>query len=116
MTQPVTANDFNALWQRLALLWLDSEQVAPFVRVQCLNKPTPPKRREVGRGAHWQLMSHLALNYLSLVEQGKDALQAILELYDAGETAFARRQIAGIAALESTRVNRVINGAVCRGV
>ncbi len=27
MTQPDMANDFNALWQRLAVMWGDSEQV-----------------------------------------------------------------------------------------
>lgn len=27
MTQPGMPNDFNALWQRLALMWGDSEQV-----------------------------------------------------------------------------------------
>ena len=27
MAQPDIANDFNALWQRLAVMWTDSEQV-----------------------------------------------------------------------------------------
>jgi type VI secretion system protein ImpG len=95
---------------------LDSEHVAPFVRVQCLNKPTPARRREVGRGAHWRLVSHLALNYLSLVEGGREALQGILELYDAADTAATRRQIAGIRDVRSARVVRNVGGAFCRGL
>jgi type VI secretion system protein ImpG len=94
----------------------DSEHIAPFVRVQCLNKPTLPRRRDVGRGAHWRLVSHLALNYLSLVEQGRDALQAILELYDVTDSAVTRRQIAGIRDVRSDRVVRNVGGAFCRGL
>jgi len=94
----------------------DSEEVAPFVRIQCLGAPTPPRRRDPGRGAHWRLVSHLALNYLSLVEHGREALQAILELYDPTGSGTARKQIDGIAGVRSARIVRNVNGAVCRGL
>jgi type VI secretion system protein ImpG len=94
----------------------DSEHVAPFVRIQCLGAPSPPRRRDPGRGAHWRLISHLALNYLSLVEHGREALQAILELYDASGSGNARRQIDGVVDVRSTRVVRDVNGAICRGL
>ncbi len=95
---------------------LDSEHLAPFVKILCLGKPTAPRRREPGRGAHWRLISHLTLNYLSLVADGKEALQGILELYDFGDSAVTRRQIAAITRIETERIVRLINGAFCRGL
>lgn len=94
---------------------LDSESIAPFVRIRCLGKPTPARRIETGRGAHWRLVSHLSLNYLSIVEQGKDALLGILELYNFDDSAATRRQIAGVNEVRSERIVRSVNGAFCRG-
>ena len=51
--------------------------------------------------ALWQLISHLSLNYLSLVEGGREALQQILRLYDFTESPFSQRMIEGIVSLES---------------
>jgi len=53
-------------------------------RIVALRKPTAPVRPPMGRGILWRLVSHLSLNYLSLVNEGKDALQEILRLYDLG--------------------------------
>ncbi len=47
------------------------------------------------------LISHLSLNYLSLVDEGKEALQKILELYDFSESPDIRKQITGISAVRS---------------
>jgi type VI secretion system protein ImpG len=94
----------------------DSEDVPPFARIQCLRNPTPPRRRDPGRGAHWHLISHLALNYLSLVEHGREGLLGILELYDATGSQSTRRQIEGIRDVRCTRAVRNVNGAVCRGL
>ena len=95
---------------------LDSEHIAPFVRVQCLAKPTPPRRRDPGRGAHWRLVSHLSLNHLSLVEHGLEALRGILELYDVADSPVTRRQIAGVSRVSTSRVVRNVGGAFCRGL
>lgn len=95
---------------------LDSEHIAPFVRVQCLGKPTPAYRRDPGRGAHWRLVSHLALNHLSLVEHGVEALRGILELYDVADSPATRRQIAGVTRVGTDRVVRNVGGAFCRGL
>jgi type VI secretion system protein ImpG len=94
----------------------DSEHVPPFARIQCLRSPTPPRRRDPGRGAHWHLISHLALNYLSLVEHGREGLLGILELYDPTGSQTTRRQIEGIRDVRCTRAVRNVNGAVCRGL
>jgi type VI secretion system protein ImpG len=49
------------------------------------------------------LISHLSLNYLSIVNEGKEALQKILELYDFSDSADIKKQISGIAAVSSER-------------
>lgn len=94
---------------------LDSEDIAPFVHVRVLGKPTPTRRIATGRGAHWRLVSHLSLNYLSIVDSGVDALQGILDLYDFDGSAAAKRQIAGIVGVQSARLVRNVNGAFSRG-
>lgn len=43
------------------------------------------------------------LNYLSLVEEGKDALQEILKLYNFTDSVYTAKQIDGIVALKSSR-------------
>ena len=53
-------------------------------------------RPSLGKSVLWRLVSHLSLNYLSLVEQGKDALQEILRLYDVGRTAYSQNVIQSI--------------------
>ena len=44
----------------------------------------------------WCLISHLSLNYLSLVQEGKESLQKILELYDFSSSPDVRKQIRGM--------------------
>jgi type VI secretion system protein ImpG len=57
--------------------------------------PTPTLRPAVGRDALWRLISHLSLNYLSLVEDGREALQEILRLYH-GSSPQLEQQVDGI--------------------
>jgi len=68
-----------------------------------LRKPTPTLRPPMGRNALWRLISHLALNYLSLVEGGKEALQEVLRLYNFSDSADLDKQISGIAEVSSKR-------------
>ncbi len=65
-----------------------------------LRKPTPGWRFAGGEGAHWRLVSHLALNYAGLTTAGLPDLQKMLALYDLPRSPTARRQIAGIVGLE----------------
>jgi type VI secretion system protein ImpG len=55
------------------------------------------------RGFEWRLISHLGLNYLSIVEGGREALQEILRLYDFTGDAATLRQIEGLTAISSGR-------------
>ena len=62
--------------------------------------------------ARWRLISHLSLNYLSLVEPGQDErpepLQEILRLYDFSESSSIRQQIDGLTQIASRQVMRRI--------
>lgn len=65
---------------RLAL----AEGEVPVSKLRCLTPPTPTRRPNLGHGARWRLISHLALNQLSLGggAQGTLALKELLRLYD----------------------------------
>ena len=68
-----------------------------------LRKPTSTLRPPMGRNALWRLISHLALNYLSIVEEGKEALQEVLRLYNFSDSADLDKQITGIVKVSSKR-------------
>jgi len=68
-----------------------------------LRKPTPTLRPPMGRNALWRLISHLALNYLSLVEEGREALQEVLRLYNFSDSADLDKQVSGITGVSSKR-------------
>ena len=79
-------------------------------RARCIQQPSKAVWPALHRGAHWRLLSHLTLNYLSLKEVERDeapeALREILRLYDFSEpdserSLSVKRQIDGITALRS---------------
>ncbi len=77
------------------------EGAAAMRRIVALRKPTSPVRPALGKAVLWRLVSHLSLNYLSLVEEGKDALKEILRLYDVGRTAYSQNVIESILEVKS---------------
>ena len=79
----------------------EMEGAAAMRRIVALRKPTAPVRPPLGKSTLWRLVSHLSLNYLSLVEEGKTALQEILRLYDIGRTAYSQNVIQSIMRIES---------------
>lgn len=79
------------------------EGASSLKRIVALRKPTPPVRPPIGKSALWRLISHLSLNYLSLVEGGKESLQQILRLYDIGRSAYSQNVIEGILRVQSRR-------------
>jgi type VI secretion system protein ImpG len=81
----------------------EMEGAAAMRRIVALRKPTAPVRPPLGKGVLWRLVSHLSLNYLSLVEEGKDALQEILRLYDVGRTAYSQNVIQSILDVRCSR-------------
>lgn len=76
---------------------------AAIKRIVALRKPTGPIRPPAGKAALWRLISHLSLNYLSLVDDGREAFQEILKLYNFAGSAFSEKQIDSITDLTSSR-------------
>jgi type VI secretion system protein ImpG len=79
------------------------EANASLKRIVALHKPTSPIRPPMGKSVMWRLISQLSLNYLSLVEGGRHALQNILQLYNFTESLSGRKIIDGILDVQSER-------------
>lgn len=83
---------------------------APVLGVRNVAGPTAPKPRFARGDAAWRLLSHLNLNYLSLLNDqegnGAASLRETLELYADLSDASLRRQIEGVAAVEAESVVR----------
>jgi type VI secretion system protein ImpG len=94
---------------------------APTRRIAPVVPPTLPARLPFGEN-RWRLISHLALNHLSIVgaEDGADALREILKLYDFANTKVSSQHIAGVLSVTSRRAVAPIRDGVgygfCRGV
>lgn len=89
---------------------------APVEKILCVAGPTRPGPPSTGSGPGqatmtgdyaWRVISHLSLNYLSLVDQddGAAALREILELYS-NYNPLAERQIKGVLNIEARPVTR----------
>jgi type VI secretion system protein ImpG len=89
---------------------------APVTSVRVLSGPSRPYGAVADGAIAWRAISHLALNYLSLVnatgQQGAAALRDVLELYATTAEVSAKRQIEGI---RSVRVGRVVRRLPGRG-
>ncbi|MBL8193174.1 MAG: type VI secretion system baseplate subunit TssF [Blastocatellia bacterium] len=91
---------------------------APISQIVCLKKPTNTLRPPMRRSSHWRLISHLSLNYLSIVESKEnsaEALREILLLYDFVDSPATRKQIYGIEKVSSRRVVRQIGPRIGTG-
>ena len=94
------------------------EGTALLSRVRCLTKPTETIRPQQRRSLQWRLISHLNLNYLSLInsENGTpEALQEILHLYNFNDSSVTRKQILGITKIESKKIVKQIGGHIGAG-
>jgi type VI secretion system protein ImpG len=94
----------------------DMEITAPVAQIKSLIKPTPTRRPFMDGNLQWRLISHLSLNYISLVQGGEDALKEILKLYDFENSPATRQQINGIVSIQSQPVTKRIGQSFCRGV
>jgi len=79
------------------------QETSPVKRIVALQKPTSSLRPPLGQGLAWRLISHLSLNYLSLVEEGRGALQEILRLYNFADLRTIDQQISSISNLHSRK-------------
>jgi type VI secretion system protein ImpG len=90
------------------------ESGAPVESIRCVAGPTRPQASFAHGDVSWRLISHLALNYLSLTDSdghGAGALRQMLSLYaDTGELA-VRKQIEGVRSVSATPIVRRMGGA-----
>ncbi len=94
----------------------DLEIAAPLAKVAGIMKPIRSRRPSLGGALHWRLISHLSLNYLSIVQGGEEALREILRLYDFDNSPATRQQISGITRLSSRYVTKRMGRSLGRGV
>lgn len=78
--------------------------------IRFLRKPTASLRLPRGRGAQWRLISLLALNHLSLVQEGLAPLKEMLRLHDAEHNGISTRQIEGMVGLHCEPVTQWLPG------
>ncbi len=87
-------------------------------KARCLTKPTETLRPARRRALQWRLISHLNLNYLSIIESTNgtpEALQEILHLYNFADSSATRKQILGITGISSRKVVRRIGEHIGAG-
>lgn len=82
----------------------------PVEAIRCVAGPSAPRPTHVFGAAAWKVISHLSLNYLSLVDdpqgRGAAALREMLQLYFPVEDAAMRKQVEGLRAVRSRPVVR----------
>ncbi len=97
--------------------------------VRCVRKPTRTIRPETGTEGRWKIVSHLSLNFLSIVDSDAggearsdlsgvgsgsaalDSFRELLKLYDFTASPVTRQRIAGLVGVESRPVLRRIRSA-----
>jgi type VI secretion system protein ImpG len=86
------------------------DAAAPLVGIRVISGPSRPTAPIVDGSIAWRAISHLALNYLSLVDstaaEGAAALRDLLSLYAGESDVSARRQIEGIRSAQVARIVR----------
>lgn len=84
-------------------------------RVRPLRKPSRAVRPPPKQGLQWRLISHLSLNILSLVSEGKSALQEMLLLYNFADDPVNTRQIRALQQLTSKPALARVGGNLMHG-
>ena len=92
------------------------EHECPIEGIACLMKPTKPLRPKPGSHMQWRLISHLSLNYLSLLADNGQGLKELLKLYDIHDSPITRYQIDGIESIEYSYETMRLGRSFCRGV
>lgn len=85
------------------------DNAAPVSSIRCVAGPTKPRAAVAAGESRWRLISHLQLNYLSLLNDGDDgatAIREMLTLYHDPHDSTARRQVEGIRRVASRPIVR----------
>jgi len=87
---------------------------APVGAVRIVAGPTKPRRSWAEGDPTWRLISHLSLNYLSVVDtdeqRGAEALRELLSLYSDVGDAPSRRQVEGVRSVSTRPITRRLPG------
>jgi type VI secretion system protein ImpG len=87
---------------------------APVNSVRCVAGPSAPSPSHAHGELSWRLISHLSLNYLSLVDtdpqRGAAALREMLALYADIADPATRKQVQGISSIQSEPIMRPLPG------
>jgi type VI secretion system protein ImpG len=88
---------------------------APVASIRCLVGPTAPRPCRSDGEYAWRFLSHLGLNYLSLVDtdalHGAAALRELLRLYVPSSAAVTARQLEGLLSVACHPIVRRLPGA-----
>ncbi|TCK39420.1 type VI secretion system protein ImpG [Paraburkholderia sp. BL8N3] len=90
------------------------ESAPNVARVRNLTSPTLPVYPPVNDRFQWRVLSHLAPNFLSMMDA--EVLRGALALYDWTSDEMNRRRLAGIREVAQTPKRQVMRGGVERGV
>jgi type VI secretion system protein ImpG len=86
---------------------------APVKSVRCIHGPTPPRTPLADGARSWRMISHLSLNYLSLLDapggEGAVALHDLLRLYADPADAYSKKQIAGVHSAQAAPIVRRVD-------
>jgi type VI secretion system protein ImpG len=85
---------------------------APLDAIRCISGPTYPRPSPAFGDASWRLISHLTLNYLSLLDtnpqNGAEMLREMLALYSDRDDTTMNRQVEGVRGISHRPVVRRI--------
>lgn len=87
-------------------LTIDGQGASTLVsRVETLVAPTPTRRPAGRKGRLWRLVSHIALNHTSLLQEDGDPmpLRELLELYVRGDETEARTRVESVLEVQARR-------------
>jgi type VI secretion system protein ImpG len=94
---------------------LGTELYSPVASIRWVAVPTVPVASTAEGDPSWRIISHLSLNYLSLLDakegDGAVALRDLLKLYVNPNDVFASRQIEGIRSVVATPIVRRVTSA-----
>jgi len=86
------------------------ESGAPVESIRCIVGPSKPRPSYAEGDTAWRLISHLSLNYLSIVDSGPEkgaaALRELLRLYGYITESHIEKQIEGIVSVSTAPITR----------
>lgn len=99
---------------------IPSQDTPSYINFENITRPRSTVRPVLDGSLHWQLISNLSLNYMSL--NNLDMLKSVLSVYDFSATydlqskRRTEKRLDAIKSISTVPIDRIIKGAVYRGV